>query len=80
MCVLLDAYLFLLWCIGYTAVLKGMQYSLQANTIRHRAVLSVISVAREIIDDERYRIPEEECIYTLMFLHEFVITINKLDF
>lgn len=38
--------LFLLWCIGYTAVLKGMQYSLQANTIRHRAVLSVISVAR----------------------------------
>ena len=72
--------LFLLWCIGYTAVLKGMQYSLQANTIRHRAVLSVISVAREIIDDERYRIPEEECIYSFMFLHEFVITINKLDF
>ena len=57
-----------------------MQYSLQANTIRHRAVLLVINVARGIIDDERYRIPEEESIYTLMFLHEFIITINKLDF
>lgn len=70
--------LFLLWCIGYTAVLKNMQHSLQANTVRKRTVLSVISIAREIIDDKRYNIPDEEYIYVLAHLSLFTITIDSL--
>ena len=32
--------LFVLWCLGYAATMKKYNYSLQANTIKHRAVLS----------------------------------------
>ena len=70
--------LFLLWCIGYTAILKKFHVSLQANTIRKRAVLSVITIAREIIDDDRYAIPEEEYCYVLLYLRQFVTTFNKI--
>lgn len=71
--------LFLLWCVGYTAVLKGRQFSLQANTTRHRAVLSVITIAREIIDDDRYFIPNEEYNYVLLCLSQFIININQME-
>ncbi len=63
--------LFVLWCLGYTATLKKYNYSLQANTIKHRAVLSFITIGREVIDDDRYNIPLNE--YNAVLLQISVI-------
>jgi len=52
--------LFLLWCIGKVAVDKNYHHHLQANTIRHRAVLSNIYIAIQIINDKRYTIKKKE--------------------
>jgi len=52
--------LFLLWCIGKVAVDKKYHYHLQANTTRHKAVLSYIYLAMQIIDDRRYKIKKKE--------------------
>jgi len=52
--------LFLLWCIGRAAVDKKFHYRLQANTIRHKAVLSYIYIAMQIINDKRYKIKKKE--------------------
>lgn len=52
--------LFLLWCIGKVAVDKKYHHHLQANTIRHKAVLSNIYIAIQIINDKRYTIKKKE--------------------
>jgi len=52
--------LFLLWCIGKVAVDKKYHYRLQANTTRHKAVLSNIYIAIQIINDKRYKIKKKE--------------------
>jgi len=52
--------LFLLWCIGKVAVDKKYHYRLQANTVRHKAVLSNIYIAIQIINDRRYTIKKKE--------------------
>jgi len=70
--------LYLLWCIGHTAIMKKMHYSLQANTIVTRQVLSTITIAREIIDDARYAIPEEEYIYVLSILSQLPVSVEEL--
>lgn len=51
---------FLLWCTGQVAVDKKYHYHLQANTIRHRTVLSNIYIAIQIIQDKRYKIKKKE--------------------
>jgi Transposase DDE domain len=48
--------LFLLWCIGQTAVQQKYHHRLQANTVRHKTVLSNIYLAMQIINDQRYEI------------------------
>ena len=70
--------LYTLWCIGCTAVMKNLHYSLQANTQKKRMVLSIITIAREIIDDERYLIPLEECVYVLSQLSNLTVNIEGL--
>lgn len=70
--------LYLLWCIGCTAVMKKSHYSLQANTLKNRMVLSVITIGREIIDDDRYYIPPEEYYYVLSQLSNLTVTIESL--
>jgi len=52
--------LFLLWCIGKIAVDKKYHHQLQANTIRHKTVLSNIYIAIQIINDKRYKIKKKE--------------------
>lgn len=52
--------LFLLWCIGKVAVDKKYHYHLQANTVRHKTVLSNIYIAIQIINDKRYTIKKKE--------------------
>ncbi len=47
---------FLLWCIGKLAYQHGYQKMLQANTIVNRTVLSFIYIAKQIINDKRYKI------------------------
>ena len=52
--------LFLLWCIGQVAINNKYHYRLQANTVRHKAVLSCIYIAIQIINDKRYKIKKKE--------------------
>ena len=70
--------LYLLWCIGCTAVMKKLHYSLQANTEKERMVLSIITIGREIIDDSRYSIPLEEYVYVLSQLSNLTVNIEGL--
>jgi len=70
--------LYTLWCIGCTAVMKNLHYSLQANTQKKRRVLSIITIAREIIDDDRYFIPLEEVVYVLSQLSNLTVSIEGL--
>ncbi len=51
---------FLLWCIGKVAVNKKYHYDLQANTIRHRTVLSNVYIGIQIVRDKRYKIKKKE--------------------
>lgn len=71
--------LYLLWCIGFAVVMKGMHYSLQANTIKKRMVLSVITIGREVIDDDRYTISTEECERVLSQLSLLTVRIEYLQ-
>jgi hypothetical protein len=70
--------LYLLWCIGSTAVMKKCHYSLQANTQKKRMVLSIITIGREIIDDDRYSIQLEEYVYVLSQLSNLTVNIEGL--
>ena len=70
--------LYLLWCIGCAAVIKKIHYSLQANTQKARMVLSIITIAREIINDHRYSIPLEEYVYVLSQLSNLTVNIEGL--
>lgn len=70
--------LFSLWCIGKAAVMKNMQRTLQANTTKHRPVLSIIYIGREVIEDERYEVTLEEYSYVLYNLAHFTISIHCL--
>jgi len=70
--------LYILWCIGCTAVMKKLHYSLQANTQKKRMVLSIITIAREIIDDDRYSIQLEEYVYVLSQLSSLTVNIDGL--
>ncbi|KPH94177.1 hypothetical protein AMS58_13745 [Pseudoalteromonas porphyrae] len=58
--------------------MKKTHYSLQANTQKARMVLSIITIAREIIDDDRYFIPLEEYIYVLSELSNLTVNIEGL--
>lgn len=70
--------LFALWCMGYIAALRKNHLLLQANSIKHRAVLSYIYLGREVVDDDRYKPDAEEFIYIYSQLHLLVITIDDL--
>lgn len=70
--------LYILWCIGCAAVMKKIHYSLQANTLKNRMVLSVITIGREVIDDDRYYIPPEELNYVLSQLSSLTVNIEGL--
>lgn len=48
--------LFVLWCLDYAETMKKYKYSLQANTVKHRAVLSFITIGREVVNDDRYKV------------------------
>lgn len=70
--------LYLLWVIGQTAIMKKLHYSLQANTIKTRMVLSTITIGREIISDSRYQLHIEEYIYVLSHLARLSVNIEEL--
>tara|TARA_R110001583_G_scaffold134394_2_gene286109 strand:- start:22443 stop:22823 length:381 start_codon:yes stop_codon:yes gene_type:complete len=71
--------LFVLWCLGYAATMKKYHYSLQANTIKHRTVLSFITIGREVVDDDRYTIPIHELYDVISRISEFTVNIHYLD-
>ena len=58
--------------------MKKIHYSLQANTEKERMVLSIITIAREIIDDNRYLISLEEYVYVLSQLSNLTVNIEGL--
>ncbi|MCU7960412.1 MAG: IS4 family transposase [gamma proteobacterium symbiont of Bathyaustriella thionipta] len=66
---------FLLWCIGKVAVDKKYHYHLQANTTRHKAVLSNIYIAIQIVNDKRYQIKKKELRRALEQVSQFTKTI-----
>lgn len=67
---------FLLWCIGKVAVHKKYHYYLQANTTRHKAVLSYIYIAIQIINDKRYIIKKKELWKAFEHISQFT---KKID-
>lgn len=69
---------FLLWCIGKVAVDKKYHYHLQANTTRHKAVLSYIYIAIQIINDKRYTIKRKELRITFEQISLFTKTIDDV--
>lgn len=71
--------LYLLWCIGKAAVDKKYHYHLQANTIRHRAVLSNIFIAMQIINDKRYPIKNKELRIVLKQISQFTQKADGCD-
>ena len=58
--------------------MKKLHFSLQANTEKGRMVLSIITIGREIIDDDRYFIPLEEYVYALSKLSNLTVNIKGL--
>lgn len=71
--------LFVLWCLGYAASMRKYNYSLQANTTKHRAVLSFITIGREVVDDDRYKVPIDEFNHVLSRMSDLTINIVSLD-
>ena len=63
--------------------MKNTQQTLQANRTKHRAVLSIMYIGREVIgreviEDERYEVTLEEYRYVLYNLVHFTMSINRL--
>jgi len=71
--------LFLLWCIGQTAVQQKYHHRLQANTIRYRTVLSNIYLAMQIINDQRYEIDLIYFRHVFEKINEFTQNIDPDD-
>jgi len=71
--------LFLLWCIGQTAAQQKYHHRLQANTIRHRTVLSNIYLAMQIINDQRYEIDLIYFRHVFEKINEFTQNIDPDD-
>lgn len=67
---------YVLWCMGFAAEQLKMHYSLQANTIKTRRVLSHIYLGREVVKDARYKVDDE---YLIWVLHELPNLTIKLD-
>ena len=68
--------LFLLWCMGKVAVDKKYHHYLQANTTRHKTVLSNIYIAMQIINDKRYKIKRKELQIVFEMISSFT---RKID-
>jgi hypothetical protein len=58
---------------------KKYNYSPQANTVKHRAVLSFITIGREVVDDDRYKIAIDEFNHVLLRISKLTINIADLD-
>ncbi|CAG21730.1 IS4-like element ISPpr2 family transposase [Photobacterium profundum] len=70
--------LFIIWCVGRAAVMKKIHYSLQANSLKYRAVLSTIYIGREVEKDGRYTITIDEYVYVLAHLSELAVSMEDL--
>jgi hypothetical protein len=69
--------LFVLWCIGYASCQLGQARLLQANSTKHRRVLSIIFVGRQVVNDGRYCPDEPLLIYVYHHLSEIVKVFTK---
>lgn len=69
---------FLLWCIGKVAVDKNYHHHLQANTIRHKTVLSHGYIAMQIVDDKRYKINMKELRMAFEQIDQFTLSIDHV--
>lgn len=69
---------FLLWCLGKAAYEKGYQKLLQANTIINRHVLSFIYMAKQIVNDKRYKISLAELKNVFKQLNQEVISLDSI--
>ena len=47
-----------LWCIGLAAQHLGLQRYFQANTVRKRAVLSIVRLGKEVRKRDKYPVKE----------------------
>jgi hypothetical protein len=64
--------------MGYVTALRENHLLLQANSIKHRAVLSYIYLGREVVDDNRYRPSAEEFVFVYSQLYLLTIGIDDL--
>lgn len=55
----------LLWCIGIAARHLGWQKDFQANSIKHRAVLSVVRLGKEVRRRPKYTLKASLIYWTL---------------
>lgn len=57
--------LLMLWLIGLAAEMKKMQYQFQANTIKHRRVLSLIFLGKQVVRHALKQIKESDIVDAL---------------
>lgn len=70
--------LFALWSLGFVSSQLGQARYLQANTIKHRAVLSYVYIGREVVNDYRYCPDEPLFNYIYSQLSELAISVEHL--
>ena len=61
--------------MGKVAENKEYHHQLQANTIRHKTVLSLVYLAMQVINDKRYKIKKKE---VKMILNEISLYTKKI--
>lgn len=52
--------LMVLWLLGLATMLRGQHYQLQANSVRHKRVLSMVFIGRQMIHDTRIRLTHDD--------------------
>lgn len=52
--------LMVLWLLGLATMLRGQHYQFQANSVRHKRVLSMVFIGRQMIHETRIRLTPDD--------------------
>lgn len=63
--------LFLLWIIGYCTKAQGLHFQYQANSIKHRNMLSIIFIGLEVIKRKVYSLSSRQLMDAFLYLTTF---------
>ncbi len=63
--------LFLLWLIGYCAKSQGLHFQYQANSVKHRNVLSIIFIGLEVVKRRAHNLSRVQLKNAFSYLANF---------